>query len=128
MPDVNLVSSSHYASVLVVAMDGEPLKTSKKVLVQVGTTAWPTGWQEKEATWKSGNKDLKGYEVVSTGKNPWQIVNTDLSVTIRNAGLKKATVLNANGEAVGTVPVSSVKGDGILILRLPANAMYVVLQ
>jgi hypothetical protein len=41
--DVTVNSQNDYAAIEVVAMDGQPLASSKKVLVQVGTTAKLTG-------------------------------------------------------------------------------------
>lgn len=123
---VTIKSGNEYASVSVVSLDGLPIRTSKKVLVQVGTRARPTGWEDKEASWKSGNATVDGKEVVSTGKNPWQIVNTDVTIVVKNALLRKATLLNANGEAVEAIQASVQAGS--LTLKLPANAMYVVLQ
>ncbi|HLK55447.1 MAG TPA: hypothetical protein VKU00_02730 [Chthonomonadaceae bacterium] len=126
--DITLRSSNDYASVLVVSMDGLPLRTSKKVLVQVGTVARPTGWQDKEATWKSGDgkQTFTGREIVATGRNPWQVLNTEVTLTVKNPGLKTATLLDANGEAVRTVPVTLEGGS--LTLKLPANTLYLVLQ
>ncbi|MBV9467673.1 MAG: hypothetical protein JOZ57_00330, partial [Abitibacteriaceae bacterium] len=97
LSDVTLQSGNDYATVSVVALDNLPLRNSQKVLVQVGTIARPTGWQEKDATWKSqdGKQTFVGKEVVATGQNPWQIVNTDATLTVRNTGLKTATLLDA---------------------------------
>src|SRR5439155_23769411 len=53
--DVAIQSGNHYAAVVVVAMDNQPLKQSHKILVQVGTVARPTGWQVRETT-----RDQKG--------------------------------------------------------------------
>ena len=72
---VTIDSQNEYASVLVVSLDGEPLARSRKVLVQVGTQARPTGWVEREATFKSddGKQTFQGKQVVSTGAMPWAV-------------------------------------------------------
>ncbi|MBC8103372.1 MAG: GNAT family N-acetyltransferase [Cytophagales bacterium] len=126
--DVTLESRNEYASVAVVALDDQPIKTSKKLLVQVGTIARPTGWQDKDATWASGDgkQTMTGKEVVSTGKNPWSIVRADLTVTVRNPGLTVATMLDANGEAVRRLPLTRISGG--IRLTYPADTLYVVLQ
>ena len=128
LSDVTLTSGNAYATVLAVSLDGLPLKTSRRVLVQVGTAARPTGWQARETDYKSddGKQTLHGFEVVKVGTGPFQVVNTDVTLSIGNAGLSKATLLDAAGYAAGLVPVT--KAGGRLTLTLPANTMYVVLE
>ena len=50
--DVTIQSSNDYATVMLAALDGKPLKESQSVLVQVGTIARPTGWTERAATFR----------------------------------------------------------------------------
>ena len=128
LSDVTVKSGNPYATVLAVSMDGLPLKTSRKVLVQVGTAARPTGWQAQETDYKSddGKQTLHGYEVVKVGAGPFQVVNTDVTLTVGNAGLSKATLLDAAGYPAA--PVAVTRAGGRMTLKLPANAMYVVLE
>ena len=85
-------SQNEYASVLVVSLDGEALSRSRSVLVQVGTRARPTGWVEREATFKSddGKQTFHGKQVVSTGAMPWAVEDTRVRLTIKNPALSKA--------------------------------------
>ncbi|HYG77821.1 MAG TPA: hypothetical protein VEK08_22635 [Planctomycetota bacterium] len=122
LADVEITSGNDYANILAVSMDDAELKTSKKVLVQMGTIARPTGWKTKPAT--VGKE--KGEQLVSFGKAPWQIIETDATLTIRNSGLKTAVVLDANGLPVKEIPLED--AGGAKKLKLPADAMYVVLQ
>lgn len=126
--DVTIQSGNPYATVAVVSMDNLPLRTSHQVLVQVGTAARPTGWQTQPSDFKSddGKTAYHGYEVVKTGAAPWQIVNADVTLTVTNAGLTKATLLDAAGYAAQTVPVT--RAGGRLTVKLPANTMYLVLE
>ena len=55
--DVTITSGNEYATVAVVSLDGAPLKTAKKILVQVGTIARPTGWQDKRSDAFAGQPD-----------------------------------------------------------------------
>ena len=128
LSDVTFRCENDYASVAVVAMDDQPIKTSKKLLVQVGTIARPTGWEDKDATWSSsdGKQKTVGKEVVSTGKNPWSIINARLTVTVKNPTLTTATILDANGEPVGKVPLTKVSGG--VTFTYPSNTLYVVLK
>ena len=98
---VRIDSQNEYASVLVVSLDGLALSRSRRVLVQVGTRARPTGWVEREATFKSddGKQTFHGKQVVSTGAMPWAIEQTRIKLTIKNAGLRAAVTLDSNGNA-----------------------------
>ncbi|MBV9849296.1 MAG: hypothetical protein JO250_06375 [Armatimonadetes bacterium] len=124
--DVTIRSGNDYATVSVVSLDGLPIKTSHKLLVQVGTMARPTGWQDKDATWKSGDQTVTGKQVVSTGRNPWQIADADVTLTVRNHALKTATLLDANGEAVRSVPTT--RAARAVTVKLPPDTLYLVLR
>lgn len=128
LKDVSLMSGNEYATVAVVAMDDKPLKTSGKILVQVGTIARPTGWKDEAAEFKSddGKQTFQGFKVVNTGTMPYQIQGTDVSLEIGNAIIKKATLLDTSGYAVQELKGAS--KNGRFSLKLPNNAMYVVLQ
>ena len=128
LADIAVTSGNPYATVAVVSLDDLPLRRSHRVLVQVGTAARPTGWSAKEADFPSedGKATLHGYEVVKTGAAPWQIVNADVTLTVTNPALTKATLLDAAGYAVRAVPI--IRVGGRLTVKLPAETMYVVLE
>jgi hypothetical protein len=128
LSSVSLRSENHYASVLIVSMDGEILSKSKRVLVQVGTRARPTGWVERETTLTAGNDKhtVIRKRVVSTGHMPWAVENTNMTLEVKNPGLTRATSLDLNGNARGPVKVAD--SGGALKLNLPPDAMYVILE
>lgn len=128
LTDLTLRSRSDYASVTVVAMDDRPLRASRKVLVQVGSLARPTGWQAQPADFKSddGKQTFHGFEVLNTGRPPWQVASTQVTLTVANPGLKRATLLDAAGYPAR--PLAAATTGGRLTLQLPPNAMYVVLE
>ena len=64
--------------------------------------------------------------MVAVGNAPPEITNTDATISLTNALLKTATVLDANGMAVRTLAVAR-RGPNFG-MTLPANAMYVVLR
>ena len=121
--DVTVDSTNDYAAITVVPLDDQPIATSKRLLVQVGTVMRPTGWSQEPAT---GDKGAKGWKVLRTGRMPWRAPEIQTTVTIRNAGLTKATLLDASGRAAG--PVAGTRAGGALKLRLPPNAMYVIVE
>lgn len=126
LSDLEIHSSNHYASLVAVAADGKPLRSSGKVLVQTGTTVRPTGWQVKPATREVKGERMQGYEIVSTGRMPWRVRDTHATLTIANESLRRATVLDEMGFGAGRVAVEPVEGG--VRLELPPDAMYVVLS
>lgn len=128
LSDLTIQSSDDYATVVCVAMDQKVLTESRKILVQIATRARPTGWNARASDFNSddGKQVFHGYEIVNTGTMPWQITNSNLSITLKNAGLTHATVLDAAGYSVGQL--SGSRADGVFRLKLPGNAMYLVLE
>ncbi len=122
LADIDLTSTNDYATILAVSMDDKPLATSAKILVQIGTTERPTGWKTHAAKEKVGNQTLTVQQVDNFGAKPWQIVKTDATLTLRNAALKTASVLDANGMETKQLPIESGK------LKLPPDALYIILQ
>jgi hypothetical protein len=127
LSDVTIASGNDYATVSVVSMDNQPIKTSKKLLVQVGTIARPTDWQDREVSSGGTDPTKTKFEVVQTGKNPWSIAHADVRLTVANPTLTKALVLDANGQTVKTLPLTKA-GAGKSSLAFPKDALYVVLQ
>ncbi len=124
--DTEIVCGNQYAAVLVVAMDDRPLGKSGKVLVQVGTQCHPTGWQEERITIQVKEGAFPGFEVVDYGRAPWRVVEANVTLTVANPNLTRATVLDANGNATGKAKLVK-DGKGVRLV-FPDSAMYVVLQ
>jgi len=122
LADVEIQSGNDYATVLVVAMDGQLLKNSSKILVEVGTTERPAGWQTRPAQ----IKDRPCEEVVSFGHAPWMIVRADVTLQLANSKLGKARVLDPNGMPVRDLPLQ--ESAGRKQLNFPPDALYVVLE
>jgi hypothetical protein len=123
---VTILSGNEYATVMVVPLDEKELKDSAQVLVQTTTVSQPYGWRTSPATFNDGErKNIAGKRIDDTGSVPWNIVKADVTVTVKNPGLRKATVLDANGMAVQDI--AGVNQGGIFTVKLPENALYVVL-
>ena len=119
LADAVIASGNRYATVNLVAMDDQPLTTSRQVLIQYGSIAKPTGWETKDL----GNDKE---EIVNVGHKPWQVVKADVTVSLTNAGLTKAVALDPAGFA--TAAKVQVKREGEkLIVTLPPDVLYVVL-
>ncbi|EGF92104.1 capsular polysaccharide biosynthesis protein [Asticcacaulis biprosthecium C19] len=127
LSDVEIVSDNAYATVLVASLDGMPLRASRKVLIQVGTQARPTGWVDTDATWTDPDgKTVTGRQVANHGGAPWLVADSQFSIRLTNRSLKRATLLDANGMASGTVEMASA-ANGPRI-TLPVNSLYILLE
>ncbi len=123
--DVTVQSDNDYATVMVVAMDDRPLRESEKVLVQVGTTARLLGWIEQDTSLEAQGQQFLGKEIIDTGRPPWRIAATKVTLTLANPRLNQAWLVDPNGCARKPLPLSRQR-NGIQI-TLPADTMYVVL-
>lgn len=115
-------SDADYASVLLVSMDGKPIKHSGRLLIQVGSVVRPTNWEAFDV-YHEGEPAL---EVASFGSAPWEVHAVDARLTIENSVVTKATSLDANGMVLDELSVS--KTADFITLQAPRNALYVVLE
>ncbi len=125
LSDVRIEARNPYITVMVVSLDGAPLKSSAKVLVQIGTTCRTTGWQDHAAAFTVDKQTLDGFQVDNVGNNPWAVEKADGSLTIANPTLSTATILDANGMAAGQAACHAERGS--LTLPLPGDALYLLL-
>jgi len=120
---------NEYAAVLAVSLDDQPLDKSKKVLLQITTQSRPDGWSDEVAT-LDGKEVLRikntGGGIHNAGKNHWQVKNSSGIIAIKNDGLTKATLCDINFYAQDEIPVK--RARGALEIKLPPNALYVVLE
>jgi hypothetical protein len=127
LADVEIDCKNAYAAVAVVALDGKPLRESGKVLVQMGTVARPTGWTTRTARIRQGEIWTPCQRIVSLGTNPLQVQRIDGTLTLVNAELNQAIVLDPNGMPTD-LPIDLRQSDGKAVLTLPSGALYVLLQ
>jgi hypothetical protein len=126
LPAVRITSSNQYGTVQVVAMDDQPIEKSRKLLVQVGTQYLPTGWEDKPARFEFRGYMLDGLQILSTGTMPWQAVNTEVSLEIKNKHLSKATLLDPGGYPISAVKM--VRNNEKFMITLPGNTMYMIIE
>ena len=106
---------------MVVSYDGKPLKSSEKVLVQIGMQCRPTGWKTQPTKIKGAD----GKRIVSYGKAPWRVVKPQVEITIANKKVKEALILDATGAVRETIKLESAKGAKTL--QVPSDAMHIML-
>ncbi|MFW6286436.1 MAG: hypothetical protein ACOC29_00705 [Candidatus Sumerlaeota bacterium] len=127
LKDVSFTSGNEHGSIILVSLDGQPIATSKKILLQIGMPARPTGWKESKTTFENKNKEIKdGLLIEATGDMPWRIQNTDLTVELRNKSITKATLLNGNGLPERELDLE--KTDEGVDLICPPDSMYIIFE
>ena len=123
--NVTVTSDNRYAAVSVVSLDDKSLKESRKVLIQVGTTARLKDWKTKPVMIDFQKRKIPGLGIVNSGSPPWQIKDTKVTVTIRNTFLEKAHKVTIAGRDGGAIEMKRDKTG--CTVRLPRDAMYVIL-
>ena len=127
LSDVRIESDNHYATVLVVSLDGQAISQSEELLIQVGTQARPTNWQERPTTWQDKQgKSYEGFEVVNFGQAPWRLVNNATTITVNNPQLNTATLLDMNGMPKKRLAIT--QGKQSLTVTLPPAGKYILLS
>ncbi len=112
LADVTLAIPLDVAHVMVVSLDGQPLATSKRMLLQVMTEERPTNF-------RSESLGDRRHRITSIGENPWVVRNLEGVVRLRrfDASKLKVTALDQFGQ-----PTSNASpGDTI---RLRPDSLY----
>jgi hypothetical protein len=125
--DTVIRCGNDYATIVVVPIDGKPIASSRKVLVQVGTVARPRGWIARERAVVAGEKEHDGFQILDKGGPPLMIANTDATLTIANPDLNRAVALDLNGQPTGA-KVAIARRGRTLHVTLPPDALYTVLS
>ena len=110
-----------------VPLDDRPLSESRKILVQMGTVARPSGWIARDRSVEAGGSKHDGFQILRKGNPPILIANTDAEVEIANPTLTSAVALDINGLPMETEVKVSRRG-GKLRLTLPPDALYTVVS
>ena len=113
LADVTIDSQNEYGAVHVISLDGEPLATSKKILIQAFT-------EEKMYGFKSTNGVIQ-----DIGRLPITVRNIDVKVTVANSAGLKAVSLDEQGYLRSELPLQVI--DGSAILTLPKDGLYSIL-
>lgn len=120
---INGGSGYNFGAVVAISLDGEPLATSKKILLQAGTQGQLTGYTTEPAT-ISG---LQGKRIVAAGAPPYVMEDIDARVTLLGravADIDTIRVLDENGyPKTQLVAQNTSQGPRI---SLPTNAFYTV--
>jgi hypothetical protein len=71
LSDVTLRSDNSYATLSLFSMDKLPIRTSRKLRVQLGTVVRPSGWLHQDAIFDDHSKNpVQGKRTVVVGHAP----------------------------------------------------------
>ncbi len=115
--DISITCDNEYATVLAVALDDKPLKSSKKILVQVGTWDLPYGFQTEP--------DGPYQKITNLGGYPLNVKRVQCSITLPSG--KTATVLDENGYRTDRKAKTAISG-GAFQVTLPEDSLYTVIE
>jgi hypothetical protein len=111
--DVTIQSANEYGTIHLISLDGQPLATSKKILVQAFT-------EEKMEGFSATNGFIK-----DIGHPPILVRNIDAQITLPNAANLRATALDEQGYPREPL-MPQLTGDAATI-TLPKDTLYTIL-
>jgi hypothetical protein len=122
LSDVVIEMKNDYGTVIVVAMDDQPLAVSNKIFLQCMTIDQPYGWATSEPGGKGGT-------IRDVGSAPWGVEKIDAIVRLRPRGRGPSKVLacDENGYATERTVSKSESGSG-LVIRIDETAAYTVIE
>ncbi len=95
LSDITLQSELENAHIVLVALDGEPIATSKRMLLQAMSEEQPTDFATEDA----GNGSKK---ITNIGKDPWLVKKLSGTVKFNSARGQQIQPLDLNGRPTGT--------------------------
>ena len=111
--DVTIESNNEYGSIHVISLDGAPLATSRKILIQAFT-------EEKMDGFKSANGVIQ-----DIGHPPIIVRDIDAKITFANSTNLKAAVLDQQGYFRGDLPIQPSGNDSTIVL--PKDSLYTII-
>ena len=118
LADMTISSKMSLGHVVVVSLDGRPLASSSKMLLQVMSEEKPSGF----ITAPAADEFTK---IVSIGTDPWRVKRFEGTVSFKrsDAGLLRVTPLDVNGEPIAG---AKTKANGAVIVLDQTTLYYLI--
>ena len=119
LTDATIESKNEFASVMVISLDSHPLKTSKKILIQVMTQEQPYGFRTENG------------KITDLGEAPFGVKKINATVSLKLEGADRPTVTALDGNGYATQKAVTTSGDGAntpLMIQLAEDSIYHVVQ
>ena len=128
---VRIACDNEYAVILALALDGEPIASAHRILVQSTTEAVPSGWMTRPREMLLPGvgglpQAARGEEVLSLGGPPWRVVSNRTAIRLRNTVVRRVVSLDSEGYRLGRA--SSDRDDAGLSFAMPAEASAVLVE
>jgi len=127
LTDLTVDGRNEYGSILVVSMDGKPLNSSARILLQVMTEDRNFGYRTEPVQVEDNQgRKVQARRITDLGKAPIVVRRIEGSVTIRrpDAHLLRVTALDENGYKRQELPGAA--GEALTIELLPDCFYYII--
>ena len=118
LPNITISSKNEYAAVIAISLDGKPLATSKKILIQTMTEERPLGFK------------AVGGRITNLGSAPFGVKKIDARVSLKGPGMGSARpmALDENGYPVKAPAIAAGSAGGrSLTFALDYSGVYHVI-
>ncbi len=116
LADISIECNNEFASIVAIALDDQPLATSKKILIQAMTEEQPYGYK------------APGGQIADLGQSPLGVRKIDARLTLKNAsGSLSVVALDENGYEAKR-PVTVEKAAGNASIRLAPDSIYHIVR
>lgn len=114
--DLTITSPLEVGCIVAVTLDGEPLATSRRILLQVMSEEKPTGFKAEDASKQSKR-------IVSIGHDPWLVKEIEGQIRFKRADASalKVEKLDFNGDPVKVI-------GGAAEIRLDPGTVYYLIH
>jgi len=121
LADIMLESDNEYGTLIAVSLDGEPLRDSRRILVQAATRDQPHGFETEPAD--------DGFErITRLGGYPLNVKKIQARITLGNPEDRGVKVLDENGYPVEGKLEWQNDSEGRSYFHFPEDAIYVVIE
>ena len=117
LADVTIHMRNEYGSITITSLDGEPIESSKSLLIQAMTEDQPYGFRRQDG------------KIVALGSAPFGVRKIDAHVLLPTRYRSfEVVALDENGYALDRSAFLESDRDGALVLQLPTDPLYTVLR
>ncbi|MDP6749694.1 MAG: hypothetical protein QGH37_22235, partial [Candidatus Poribacteria bacterium] len=118
LTDVTIASQNEFASIWVIALDDEPLQTSKRILVQTMTEEQPSGF------------NVDNGEIIDLGSPPIGIKHLKVTVWLHltTSTQTRITVLDENGYRTESSRTINRQSGQPLVIKLDEKGVYHLIE
>lgn len=129
LDNLTLRVRNKFGSVFVSALDDKPISQSARLLVQVGTRTYLSGFSAEPQAFTLGSGasaiNVVGRRILTVGELPWMVENTTGYIMLQDIGeVLSIQALDPNGMPLRTLS-GTLSGQGYRI-DLPSDALYLL--